>query len=423
MKTEAPSRPIGNAIWMAAGLTVVAAIVVVACISGYAALAINTVLTTAVVLGMAYYWRADYQTKIRLQHRAAGLLNMHGGSLMKGAVALAVLVYSIAHRKTPTEPEALLVLKALDILGLLVTMGFVAWNGMMVAVSARPYSLLPFIVRVMSLVASLYFAMWAIGEIGDDALASWRGHPTESAALAVACAILWVILRAASNSPSPGLVARAAAPSGTLARRAPAATERDLRSAAAHEAGHALVYAALGHLPQNVRAVVGQEDSGALGFVTGVGSPFLLRPRVFAEWSMLVSLAGKAAEIWVTGEETLGSGEDHEKWLDVARSYLENHSRGVYYCNPKDRLELQQNEEKLSALQIEQLSLLRDLFSQNDKILRGLADKLFLQRELNRGELLQHLLEVQLPSGFPRPFGKLDPIATQFPGTPSGREA
>ncbi len=161
------------------------------------------------------------------------------------------------------------------------------------------------------------------------------------------------------------------------------------------------------------------DHNGVLGFVTGINSQHRLDEKTFAEWYMLVFLAGKM------GESTLGSTNDHARWLNVAKQYLSNHYRGMFYPEPQNEFEQKLNEEKLSALQSEQLSALSQLFDLNTDMFKGLADALLEKRTLARDELISFLTRVELPEGFPLPFGPFEAFSTEWhdAGEPTEAEA
>ena len=108
------------------------------------------------------------------------------------------------------------------------------------------------------------------------------------------------------------------------------------------------------------------------------------------------------------GESTLGSSNDHARWLDLAKEYLANHHQGMYYTEPKDELEQKQNEAQLRALQAAQLKMLSRFFDLNSQVHQELADALLEKRTLTRKDLVPFLSRVRLPSGFPQPFGAVD---------------
>ncbi len=138
--------------------------------------------------------------------------------------------------------------------------------------------------------------------------------------------------------------------------------------------------------------------------MTGIKSQHRLEEKTFAEWHMLVFLAGKMGEARTMRESTIGSTIDHARWIDVARKYLSNHYRGIFYPEPQNEFEQKQNEEKLSALQTEQLGMLDRLFELNSDVFKELADVLLEKRTLAREEIIPFLGRVQLPEGFPLPF-------------------
>lgn len=316
------------------------------------------------------------------------------------------------NRQTPAEPLMQQVLAMVEILGLLNVMGGPLIRGGTVS---------SMISRFIWELTAYMVALWMIGAAGDNAYRWIAANPNEATVIAISMMICWAILRIGSSLAAMPIIARddtvAAAGVGlTLPRKL---TARDNRYTAAHEAGHALVYAALGGLPADVRLAVNEhvDENSALGFVTGISSTHYLNEKSFAEWNMLVLLAGKLGENTMYGESTLGSDNDHLRWLGMARNYLANHYCGMYYAEPQNKFEQEQNEAKLEALQVEQLATLRTFFDLNAEVFKQLADTLLEMRTMGWDDLIPFLSRVKLPDGFPLPFGPFAQLSAEWPET------
>lgn len=206
-------------------------------------------------------------------------------------------------------------------------------------------------------------------------------------------------------------------------------TPRDRSYVAAHEAGHALVYAALGGLPSPWQLAIHThaDTRGILGFVSGFRSGNQLEDRTFAEWKMLVLLAGQAGELAMQGDTTLASADDHMRWMKLAAAYLSHHHRGVFYPRPHSQVEAMQNEVKLEALRREHQELLQAFFEANRPVHTRLAKALLARGTLSREQVVPFLQLVRFPEGFPLPFGEFDqfsyrPLRHEPPGDESGDE-
>lgn len=259
--------------------------------------------------------------------------------------------------------------------------------------------------ELMEMLAVYALARWTVGALGDAAYQLAMENPDTALAASVALVICWISFARATprdNRPAPmtSSYASSAAPRLDV-------TPRDRRYTAAHEAGHALVYAALGGLPANIRLVIkDQADaSGTLGFVTGIASDHRLQERTFAEWHMLVLLAGQLGEQIMHGNSTLGSASDHMRWLDTAKRYLSNQYHGVFHIQPRSALEQEQNDAKLELLRTQQIGLLQAFFELNQEVHRQLTDLLLDKKMLGHDELSPLLDLAVFPEGFPMPFG------------------
>lgn len=337
----------------------------------------------------------------------------------KWAIYLAICGYFVSSRSEPAEPAVKQMLVLVQIFGLFaLSIAPVIWGTVPSAAGL--------VSRFLKGLAIYTMALWLLGRSGDDFYTWALANPNDAAVGIVSFAIVWIIIRF-SVWPSDGLesIARSSgavagssgAVAGAVAGISRMPTVRDNQYTAAHEAGHALVYAALGRLPPNLKLAINDrpDHRGALGFVTGIRSQHQLDQQTFAEWYMLVFLAGKMGESELLGESTLGSCNDHARWLNVARQYLANHCKGMFYAEPQNEFEQQRNEAKLEALQAEQMALLSRLFDMNADILKALAAFLLEKRSLTRNELIPFLSQVQLPPEFPMPFGPFDEFSHVWP--------
>jgi ATP-dependent Zn protease len=183
-----------------------------------------------------------------------------------------------------------------------------------------------------------------------------------------------------------------------LTKSRPSPTLRDNQITAAHEAGHALLLAALDRF-----VVAINEDHHSFGYVTKVREGNMHTSRTFAEWDMLASLGGLAAERKLLGEQALGGGVDYADWLWQAEGYLENGIRGVFYRDAATPAKILHNNEALNRLQKEHEELLATFFESNFNVLKELADALIIRRQLDAQALTPLIRRVSLQNGFPRP--------------------
>lgn len=320
---------------------------------------------------------------------------------------LAVMCLAYNYRQLPAEPLVQQVLAIVEVLGLVAVIMLPTSRHIYMLMTTGRWNAGSLVSRLVLGLIAYAVALWMIGVAGDGAYAWITTNPNGATVISASLAICWVILRISGGLAAPLIIARGGmiAPArGTTSPRRP--TARDNRYTAAHEAGHALVYTALGGLPPNVKlAINDQSENGTLGFITGICSKHQLDEKPFAEWYMLVFLAGKLGESVMYGESTLGSSNDHIQWLGVARSYLANHVRGIYYAVPQNKIEQEQNEAKLEALQSEQLTMLRKLFDTNVEVFKQLAKTLQEKRTMGSNDLAPFLIRVKLPDNFPLPFG------------------
>lgn len=179
----------------------------------------------------------------------------------------------------------------------------------------------------------------------------------------------------------------------------------DRRIAAAHEAGHALMYAAWSPLPATLQVSIktSTDNSGSLGYVR-CGEP---QPRLMDKnreaWEMLLALAGMAGEQHYTGDVSSGAFDDGRRWLSHAVPWLVCHlTTGIYYPDPGTPLELASNQRQLMALKAEHNALLTEFFTLNQDLHARLTEALMPGETLEARHLHPYLAAVQLPDAFPR---------------------
>ncbi|HAT1642490.1 TPA: hypothetical protein I8Y18_003655 [Raoultella ornithinolytica] len=191
----------------------------------------------------------------------------------------------------------------------------------------------------------------------------------------------------------------------------PRVTVQDRIFIAAHEAGHAMVYAAFDEYPPNLLVVAKAkaDNSGSLGYVQDGLKPHKLDEKTMSEWYMLLLLAGNAGERSHTGHETLGSSNDNARWLKTADSYLSNLTRGIYHMLPKTKEQIEHNESKLIALKAEQQLMLDVFFDINRSVHNDMVNELRSSTTLKGDALFKFLDRVVLPEEFPRPKKELIP--------------
>ncbi|WP_323004802.1 hypothetical protein [Denitromonas sp.] len=386
---------------------------------GYEQSAFIGLLTGVASVALADLILSDSNTRKARWEQTLNLVRENWGSAARMGALLAVMGLTYSNRQSPAEPLVQQVLAMVEILGLVAVMVVPPLRDVLMTASSGGWNTVSSMVsRFVWGLTAYTVALWMIGAAGDDAYRWVAANPNEATVMAASLAICWAILRVGSGPAATPAIARsgmAAAAGVAVFPRRP--TPRDNRYTAAHEAGHALVYAALGSLPADVKLAVNEQpdENGTLGFVTGISSKHHLDEKSFAEWYMLVFLAGKLGEAVMHGESTLGSSNDHLRWLSVARSYLANHYRGMYYAEPQNKFEQEQNEAKLEALQAEQLAMLRTLFDANADVFKQLADTLLETRTMGRDDLIPFLSRVKLPDSFPLPFGPFAQFSAQWP--------
>lgn len=385
---------------------------------GCARLGFDLPFMLTIFIGIGSFAAADFalserDVRVAHWHRGIAAIRRHWTTLTRLAVLIVVTALAYGDRQSPSEPFVQQVLKLVETFGLFAVVCILGVTAITTAAHGRLANVSRMFSSFITGIAGYSAALWIIGAYGDTAYSWAVANPNESAILAVAICVIWTIVKfTQTHSPVHALARKGGdgmvAPGVAVFK--PKQSERDLRYTAAHEAGHAMLYAAVDELPKDLKVCVNlqADDEGVLGFVTAFELHHRLDEKGYAEWYMLVFLAGRAGEEFLLGESTLGAGSDHMRWVGIARAYLANHYRGVFYMAPQDRLELEQNEVKLELLQAEQRGMLKQFFEVNRNVYMELTEALLNKRKMGREDLIPFLSRVQLPEGFPLPLGHFD---------------
>lgn len=322
-------------------------------------------------------------------------------SLAAGTLRLFVLVtlfwLAVSHFQEPDNPYIRVIQKGVILCGVLL-LGFYSFRWSISDQLTHNPPNLGYGLVILTVTVSL------IGNAGDYALL----HPQESLPLiAIAVITLFIDRCIRPAFPAPVLTADAnPVPQRAMGYSRRKASSQDRRFIAAHEAGHALIFAACLPYPDDLIVVVKDSPdaaSNAMGYVRKEQHQHLLIEKEVAEWNMLLSLAGAAGERASTGRETLGAISDSCTWQAVATAYLSCLHRGIFYNSPSDKLEIEQNERQLTRLLEEQEAILDRFFELNHDIHARLTQRLLDEGSLKGVQLLPYFEAVHFPPGFPRP--------------------
>lgn len=240
-----------------------------------------------------------------------------------------------------------------------------------------------------------------IGNIGDEVVRHPEVFIPVLVVVLLSLPIVYLFRPAVQSAPVNA--GNLPAPSRAVSRQKTSAQDR--RFIAAHEAGHALVYAAWPTYPDDLTVVVkdAADASNSLGYVNKAQHQHLLTEKGYAEWDMLLSLAGAAGERASTGMNTLGSVGDSSRWLAVAVPYLSCLTRGMFYNPASTQLEIEQNERQLTKLREEQFAHLDRFFEINHDVHDRLTRELVEKGQLKGLQLHPFFAAAEIPSSFPRP--------------------
>ncbi len=161
-------------------------------------------------------------------------------------------------------------------------------------------------------------------------------------------------------------------------------SEKDKKYTAVHEVGHALFYAYLKKIPDDFKIVVNNKSKGVLGYVTFFEGDTIIEEKKYAEWLMLVYLAGNNAEKFIYRDSTLGGVSDYNSWCRIAKKYLKNGNKGVFYPNPENEYEHNENQKKIELLKLEQEKIIENFFKENKDLIIEFSNNLIKKGSMTK---------------------------------------
>lgn len=255
----------------------------------------------------------------------------------------------------------------------------------------------------------LVLALTAIRRFAPDVAALVQSIESKPAASIAVVAGFLVVYAAFSALPSrrySGVIRSAVAMPGIVGGAVSANIRRPrspqaVRRTAVHEAGHALLYAALPELPAKMTVTV----------LAKISMTDVYRGSVASDWDwteaetesamrlrMLIDLGGTVAEQVVFGERADGAGGDNERWTVVAERYLACGFGEPYFGPPANASQTEHNRLVLGALKSAQYSALIEFCQLNRAVMDDMTERLVETSQLDRADVAQLLERVQFTS-------------------------
>ena len=168
--------------------------------------------------------------------------------------------------------------------------------------------------------------------------------------------------------------------------------EKEIEFTAIHEAGHAMIHAALKRLPDNFEInILG--DSRSLGFVRGY-SENDLRMMKDKRWFMYMTLGGNCAELLYLKDGVFGSKSDLRRWEALAANMLIHSKEVHYFSDPKNNLEINHNANVLKKLRKGQSKNIVRFFKKNHDVMDRLIEELKERKVLKKEDFSKYLSEI-----------------------------
>jgi len=227
----------------------------------------------------------------------------------------------------------------------------------------------------------IYFLIiWVLGFYGD-VLYNWSlNNKSESIAVFISVVVSFLAFR---NVFKKEYIPKESGKFSSAEKPKPL-SEKDKRYTAVHEVGHAIFYAYLKKIPDDFRVVINNESKGVLGYVTFFENGTIVEEKKYAEWLMFVYLAGNRAEKFIYGDSTLGGMSDYHSWCQIAKKYLKNGHKGVFYINPENEYEHQENQQKIEDLKLWQEKIIDDFFKENKELIIKFSNALMEKGNMSK---------------------------------------
>jgi hypothetical protein len=255
----------------------------------------------------------------------------------------------------------------------------------------------------------LLVAGWGLLWFGEAILALILAHPTYPVAFGLAWLTARLILGERSAEGLAGLgpqsIVRGGQPLFPMAARSIELSEHGLAINASHETGHMLLYAAWRTVKMYFRVQLRTEETDDwLGTVVGQVPELHVITEEHARRTMLLYLAGQAAEYYVHGQGSLGAGGDYDKWQHAARRYLRaGLGQARLIESPSNAADVAWNEEVLDKLHREQMDMLQTFFALNDAVVREIREALRRDGYMTNYDTVEYFNRVRFPERFPHP--------------------
>lgn len=319
-------------------------------------------------------------------------------ALVFGLIAVIPLWTGNAPRLETLPPTAQAVYNATLILGLL----WIVVSAVSVAIfaPATVASAISLVERFV-LLSLVLVAVRAFGQELSDVVRIAKENPDASLAVAAA----FVLLRAAfALSPTRmNVVARGSLEVAGYAVARPRPRPRkpeDILRTAIHEAGHVLMFAKRGELPETFTVSVRAEISGHdlyRGHVEHAQPAPDVLTEGYLRWSMQMLLAGAEAEYVALGERADGAQTDNAKWLTTATAFLSSGFGEVFYAEPASDAQIEHNRVVLNALKAECTEEVRTFLNTNQQVLDELSTAIAKDKVMNRDQLAPYVARVVFP--------------------------
>ena len=165
-------------------------------------------------------------------------------------------------------------------------------------------------------------------------------------------------------------------------------SDKDLRTIAYHEAGHALVSYLLKNIANPIKVSIIPREKGMLGFSQSEYVPELLISKSYIEDQICVLMAGRISEEIFLNEITNGASNDIEKATDLIHQYIHllcmsDHNLFYKTSEKQDSFSSKYSNEIKNAADEKALQILNHLYE---------VTKIILLENSNKVELIKDLL-------------------------------
>lgn len=360
--------------------------------------------------GMPVLYGLFLPSSARREFFALARIHRYCRAVLKASLYLGCLFYFIDRTGTPTDTNLLQWLGSLDLYAGMIYVAWCLYCTVSGAIKASRSVMYEWLLTTLGFGWAWVCLRWVLVCVIPAAQQLYHREPQQFYAYCGIALMSFALMRLTRQVRQKLLdgagLAKQDGGMGVAITERPLLSKMDKKRIASHEAGHALLWAAVTPCPEQLSIHCFAMRNGVGGLVRGPAFPHHFPPVQVETFRMLLDLAGKEAEWVLLNEISFGDAEsaesDEAKWQARAKSYLSQQAEQIFYIDPQSPAEATFNAQALKALRVQHQALLREFMSLNRGLLLRMVAELEQHGRMEVMRVKHYLSEVVLPDDFPR---------------------